>query len=224
MPRLILYFDEIGQDILSKGKINSLEKLNNYGISYIMIDNSLKIGDFFDDNFIEKHLEVIYANNNNLIYKVKNEKNIKHNNNINLIKNNSYEDIKDGILTGWSIPDYNNQLISSGDAYNGNNYVRASVDKPITQAVKVSENKIYKLSFYSKTDNINNKQTRIQINWQKDNKFISCSINVINSINIWQKQEMIVTAPKDCNKAVIYINSHDKYFIDFDEVCFEEVN
>ena len=133
----------------------------------------------------------------------------------NLISNGSFEYMG----TGWHIPDVG-QLINNSDAIDGKNFVKASVDMPITQSLPVEPYKVYELAFYSRITENNNKLTRLQINWYKGDDFINCTIKVIESTKEWKKHSITTLSPDKANKAIVFITSHEKYYIDFDDVTF----
>jgi len=152
-----------------------------------------------------------------------NEKAMEMKNGNSILDDYSFESLGKGDTSKWNLLDTVNQVIMDSKAQQGNYYVKAAVDKPITQVVTVNPGKMYKLSFFSKYCEENKKSTRMQINWQKGAEFLACSISVVESTKNWEKHEMQVVAPESADTAIIYVNSHEKYFVDFDNVTFSEV-
>ncbi len=142
---------------------------------------------------------------------------------VNLLADGSFENILNNASKVWSVPNIDDQVVKSVNAEDKDYYVRASVDKSITQFVSVKAGTIYKFSFYSKIENINNSKTRMQVNWFKGNKYIDCSISIVDSTDKWQKHEVALNPPVGADHAMVYINSADKYYIDFDNAYLSEV-
>lgn len=83
----------------------------------------------------------------------------------NLVKNGSFEDVQNGMPTGWTISTYNDEdgaaefNVVSDEAYDGSNCVSVTNnvqnDSRYMQTVSAQPNKNYKLSCYIKAENIN---------------------------------------------------------------------
>jgi hypothetical protein len=140
---------------------------------------------------------------------------------INLVRNHSFEETIDNVVVGWNASNVGMQLINNKlGAKTGDFYIRASVNDPFTQQIIVDPTKIYKLNFYSKADNENENLTRLQINWYDDEKFIDCTIKVVESKLEWSEFSIMAMPPAGANNAVIYICSHEKYYVNFDDISF----
>ncbi|SEG70550.1 hypothetical protein [Paenibacillus sp. UNC499MF] len=139
----------------------------------------------------------------------------------NLVKDGSFESVLE--KTSWESQNLRKSAIVQEDAQDGKIYVRAAAETPIMQRVKVEALKIYKLSFYSRTEVLNNSATRLQINWFNDsNQLVSTSIKLVQSTPQWNNYEMYEVAPEGATNGVVMINSHEKYNIEFDNVVMNE--
>ncbi len=142
--------------------------------------------------------------------------------NENLIKNDSFSDADNDGARHWVIPDPNDQIVLSNNSDFGN-YVRASQNSPITQKVLVEPNKMYKLTIFCKKDGIEGKYSRPHILWYNNDKYLSYSIKVIEITDKWEKYEMIVISPGQANIGVVHINTHEDYYVCFDNVSLTDV-
>jgi len=126
----------------------------------------------------------------------------------NLIKNAGFETQTNGVLSDWTIGKISSGVTSgviSTDAKSGSKSFKITHSKTantlVTQNINVEQNKLYKVSFWVKTENISNPKASASVTLYYGDNSAGCKgiLELMNSDSNWQKVDAFIQTLKDVN-------------------------
>jgi hypothetical protein len=203
------YNPQFSADILDTfNEVDMLQVLNVWDVEYVLINREWPFTNRKEYIFSISDKIASYGKNDllkvnySLASDMSNESKRKE-----LIKNNTFEEN----LENWN---YSEANLFFGEG------IIASVISPVSQAVPIFNNKIYRYSLKSRCADKNGVPGRLQINWLDENgEFIDTNIELFECVNTYKEYSLSLRSPVNAKYAVVIIGSHTE-----DNLIFKSVS
>lgn len=196
------------------------------GIAYVLINRNLippswGVPVLTQPAFLGRHADLVYANNNVYLYRLRPEGMAATLAEPELLQNPGFEE-GEGTPTYWNgfgTPTYE---VGGTKAYQGRGAVIATNTSGYQQPVRVRAGQAYLLGYVVRSEQPG-AAARMQINWlDADGKIVVPKIEVVPVGPEWAQQTMWAEAPPGAATALVYITAHNDVPCWFDDFSFKE--
>ncbi len=199
------YNPQFSADILDTfNEVDMLHVLNVWDVEYVLIDREWPFTKRKDYIFSISDKIASYGKNDLLKvnYSIASDRS-NDSKRKELIKNSTFE----GNLEHWNFSEVN---LFSGEG------IIASVINPVSQAVPIYNNKIYRYSIKSKCADKKGVPGRLQINWLDENgEILESIIEVFECFNTEKEHALSLRSPVNAKYAFVIIGSHTEDYLIF---------